>query len=1108
MKKRLFAFLVGINDYPQSGVSPLKGCVNDATSLADFLQANYTDLEPDILLRTNAEATRAQFIQDFRAQLGQANDGDVVFFHFSGHGSREISPPELWSINPDKRNETLVLYDSRDSEGADLADVELAVLLWEISQGKPNLDVVVSLDCCHAGSGSKSADDFKFINARQAEKEGNSRTLAGYLSLAGESESYFVKNYRENQDNIKIPFARHILLAACDKHQKAWEGLDNQGLYTGALLQALQSETKISYAKLYQEVRILIHRSADFQDAQLENHGGFNAYSTFLEGDNTVNAPSQKIYFQDNQWQIDLGAVHGLNPLIQPEEEILLKVFPPKSDLNAPSQNLGTAKVIQVKPQKSFLNLDITNPDPTQIYQGVFISLPFRPLQLFLKGDEAGKAGLNRLFQSAEFTFLAEVTDAQDADYEIEAKGDIYYIYQNNTQELIQGIQNRELGIGKYAQSMGVELGRVLDHLTRWHNFSHLQNPKPKLNPVDIDFNFYEIDKNGQEHLHQQEEIVLDSFLENEQWQPTKYRIEISNNTPQSLYFHMFFVNNRYGVIWGNTKEIAAGRVFPLMYKDDPTGIIGFHPKEDKGSEIDLKIKIIVSTEPLDTHLFELKSLQLGKVLKDRFLEAEGVSSETFVKVSEDWFSLEKRIKIVKRVAKVSANDTLMANGKIKILGHQNLKANLALQTLHTNTRDIGGAAILGQVQDEGLECINFALDSRSTGQESILELADIEGDVSESDPLKIQLDIPLKEDEQILPLTFDGDLILPVGWANKDSTGKTQIQIAQLPSQNDERSRSIGKSLKLLFYKVVVGKQGKENAKLTHIYLNDKGKVVQESKNLKEKIQKLSNEKSKVKILLFIHGIIGNNQSNFKSFSQILPELDYDLILAFDYENLNTPLEDTATNLKTHLREVGLDQHLDKNKLEIICLAHSMGGLIARRFIEKELGNQVISKLIMLGTPNGGSVFGGVPGYLEFATNALIISLNFLNPYIGSAMGLLWVLNKNKDLGITDTLLKTLSQMEDRSEFIEKLNNYNDPQIPYYLLAGDVSLSNTKGVFLKIQQKLNNLILKKPHDGVVGHKSMTQIGSKSDATIQVIDAHHMNYFAASDSLNQLKQIL
>ncbi|MDX2304684.1 MAG: caspase family protein [Microscillaceae bacterium] len=1107
MPKKLYALLVGINEYPQ--LSPLKGCVRDIEELEAMLLQKYAHLKPAIKCLKNAEATRDQVIQNFREHLGKAQNGDTVFFHFSGHGSRENSPPEFWAIHPDKKNETLVCYDSRYPERLDLADFELAVLLWEISQNKPNVDIVISLDCCHSGSGTRDTDDFRFARTRQAEREGNSRSLQDCIKIPGTTESYYEKNYRENQGKIQIPITKHILLAACDKTQKAWETLHNQGIYTAALLEVLRKSTaELSYTSLFREIRILVHRLADFQDPQLENYAGFDAFGSFLEGKTLDNSPIQHIYFKEGNWQIDLGAIHGLNPLIRPEETVQLKVFPSQADITDSEQCLGLAKVLAVKPQKSLLELEMNAPNPAEIYQGVFTYLPMNPIRVYLTGEEIGKTALQDLIQNADFYFVEQVNEIQDADFEIKAQEDVYYITQRPSGKLIQGIQNRSLIGQKYPLDMGLELIRLLEHLAQWQNFSKLHNPRPKLNPQDIAFDFYEIDKNDIEYLHSQEDVHLVSYLENEKWQPIDYRVEVRNNTHQSLYFQMFFINNRYGIYWANTKQIASGQRFPLMYHDKAKDIIGFHPTLDRETEIDLKIKLIVSTEAIDAHLFELKSLEIGKILNDKFLEAEGITKEAFVSVQEDWFTKEVRIKVVKNLAQISDRFSSLAEGKISIAGHNSLKAQLSLKSFQPQTRNAGEMSILSEIPGEEITCLNFAPQSRSANSESILELSEIEGDISPDNPLYIHLNTQITEDEQVIPLALEDGLITPVGWAEQIEPGKVQVILEHLPSVPDDRRRSIRRSLQLLFFKIALGKQGKENARLSHLYLNDQGKVVQDDKNLKEKIQKLLAEKEHIRILLMIHGIIGSNPNNFLKLGSIQKSLNYDLILGFDYENLNTPLEDTAKNLKTLLREAGLDQSTNKSQVEIDLLVHSMGGLVARKYIEEGSGDQLISRLIMMGTPNGGSVFGGIPAYIEFATKALILALNYLNPYIGSTVGLLWLLQKNKDLAITQTVFKTLSQMESRSAFIEGLNNNGDPKIPYIVVAGDASINDSKGVLTQLKRRLGNIALDEPNDAVVSQKSMESIGSKTDQEIIQIACHHLAYFTDSDSLELLKRLL
>src|SRR5207253_1764991 len=101
------------------------------------------------------QATRQAVIDGFRAHLGRARAGDVVLFYYSGHGSQEGAPPEFWRFEPDRLDETLVCWDSRMPGRFDLADKELAQLIAEVAEPGPH--VLVVLDCCHSGSGTRAA---------------------------------------------------------------------------------------------------------------------------------------------------------------------------------------------------------------------------------------------------------------------------------------------------------------------------------------------------------------------------------------------------------------------------------------------------------------------------------------------------------------------------------------------------------------------------------------------------------------------------------------------------------------------------------------------------------------------------------------------------------------------------------------------------------------------------------------------------------------------------------------------------------------------------------------------------------------------------------------
>jgi len=78
---------VGINAY--SGGNALNGCVTDVRSMALLLEHRYGFDPKDIKVLTDAQATRQGILSAFETHLiAQARPGDVVVFHFSGHGSR------------------------------------------------------------------------------------------------------------------------------------------------------------------------------------------------------------------------------------------------------------------------------------------------------------------------------------------------------------------------------------------------------------------------------------------------------------------------------------------------------------------------------------------------------------------------------------------------------------------------------------------------------------------------------------------------------------------------------------------------------------------------------------------------------------------------------------------------------------------------------------------------------------------------------------------------------------------------------------------------------------------------------------------------------------
>ena len=93
--------------------------------------------------------------------LGKPKKDDVVWFHFSGHGTEVYCAEEFLKIEPNGKDQSLVCYHKSDEDGQPfLADKELAILIDELSKGDVEPPhIVVSTDCCH--SGSITRDEYK-----------------------------------------------------------------------------------------------------------------------------------------------------------------------------------------------------------------------------------------------------------------------------------------------------------------------------------------------------------------------------------------------------------------------------------------------------------------------------------------------------------------------------------------------------------------------------------------------------------------------------------------------------------------------------------------------------------------------------------------------------------------------------------------------------------------------------------------------------------------------------------------------------------------------------------------------------------------------------------
>lgn len=1087
---QLYALLAGVDRYhPNSTVPALSGCENDIRHWQDFLESRFPAGQGNIIRLLNEQATYANVVGQFGpAFLQQAGKGDTVLFAYSGHGSREGAAPQFDAYYPEGLQETLVLYDSRAPGGLDLADKELAVLIERIARQGAHVSVV--LDCCHAGSGTRALEDFTLGAARHTADRASRRAFDSYLGGA----------FAQIGGGFYLPSSRHLLMAACDRSEKAWETTTRQGLFSATLMRLLdETGGRLSYADLYQRCRLEMAKTTDKQHPQFEPSGFFNGYDGFLGLQGASSGAPLRIFFDKGAWQASMGAVHGLP---------VGSARPAQFELLKDGQVLGQVKSRMVGAEQSSLETPDFPVAPGD-YEGRLLSMVAPKLIFELRANAAQAESIKTAlsaFGAVHFDLQAEAPQAA-CRMEVDSE-------QIQLVRPADGLLLRNL-VGDDWDAMLQDAFAHLEHIAQWERSLALDNQNTAIQRDELELTLVELNAQGEAVRRiSAPETVIDIPRFKGVEQPVPFLIEVTNKSgAKPRHCALFYASGDYGLFpVGFNERVLPGTTVLAMDRNAAGKPFEFVLNGKQESWV--FFKLFVSNSPLSGEGLAQARMVLG-ARKEYWRSRSGSRGLGSTKDIggfgfdladgqediNDWYCLTLRVKCVAREASVGSEAVALAGGAIRILPHASLRADLALTTVSAGGRSLEAMSILGELaQSQGLPLLGFGQASRGDAElPNMLELTDIEGEDSlQSQPLEIELDVQLQDtpamEELLLPLTFDGQHILPIGQPLRLTDGKARVSISHLPAIQDTRRRSLGKALKLCFLKLVLKKE-----KVCELRWVDYSgsKALRRSEDLSSKVQAAGS------ILLLLHGIIGDTEAMAAAMRPLVEEGDFDLVLTFDYENLNTPIEETAVQLERLLRETGIIPGSDKR---LSLLAHSMGGLVARYFIEKLGGRQVVQYLIMAGTPNGGSAIAKLTTYRDYAIPLLSLLVNL--PWgIPAAATLMGLLQQSKSLTVT------LAQMDgENSPFLKLLNTGEDPGLPYLVLAGDLnSYLGQKPEDRKLLDKAYELGGKAfygdtPNDIAVSVDSIKAVpaGRMPAPVLTEVPCHHLNYFEHEESLMRL----
>ncbi len=103
---------------------------------------------------------------------------------------------------------------------------------------------------------------------------------------------------------------------------------------------------------------------------------------------------------------------------------------------------------------------------------------------------------------------------------------------------------------------------------------------------------------------------------------------------------------------------------------------------------------------------------------------------------------------------------------------------------------------------------------------------------------------------------------------------------------------------------------------------------------------------------ILLVHGIM-DNRSVFTVFRRTLRRRGFGVVHAVNYSLFTGDVRDAAHELRTHVER--LREQTGADKVHIV--GHSLGGMIARYYVQRMGGSDVVDTLVTLGSPHAGTL-------------------------------------------------------------------------------------------------------------------------------------------------------
>lgn len=843
------------------------------------------------------------------------------------------------------------------------------------------------------------------------------------------------------------------------------------GYFTQALLRALPAAWDGPYARL---MTLLKHYLAlDGWTPSVEGSRHAHAWQRLFSQENVADIPTVPVIYHEQQWHLAAGALQGIGG------EDLDSSFPLWGDSLADPRP-GHLQLQRLGLERSPVRVVGTDLDQGRRYLS---ALPSQGLPVFVE-PEALQATAEAW---RSYPTLIPVSLADGARYAIRQTEKGTGLFRHSSEQLIMGIE------APIEQALPALL-HTLASLARWERTLNLHHPNSTLPAGAITL---EVWPQGHSKSIAAEQWIVD--IKGEEGE-VAFGLYAENRSQQPLYIALLYADHRFGVTPITPQDLESEPLYPReRHALIPNGKASLSSLDPNRS--DEHLILLASVAPFSSGLLTQPALPAEELYRWLAQPPAPRMMTRNLRASDPigaWVSRRITISLRRQKAMIGDQPGVLAQGSITVQPHPHLRGFASLQGPAPVSRSLAsedpkrvmatipGISTVEPTQDkDGRDLLAMPIDHLE-----IVSEGPIDPKLLRAQPLTLDWQQAYAEGEAILPMAFDGEFWVPVGRSQRSEDGNTRIEINHWPEEK-VKSRSIGQALKLYFFKAVLSQPG---TSLRKVVFRPDGQLEQTEAGLDTAIGQAQ------KVLIILHGIIGNTKDIAGSMRFAQKEGYYDLILTFDYENLSTPVSETARRLKRLIQQHGLEEKT------VDIMAHSMGGLVSRWLIEREGGDAYIRRLIMLGTPNGGSAFS----LLAPVIPALIaVAANLKSPILGGLFYTMQMLHESSRIN------RTLSDMDQESDLLLTLNTSEPPRSEYVLIGADAQAYESKAtgrmarLMDKALQAIGDLAYRdQKHDIAVALESIFTLPQGIRAKTYVDPGHHLNYFSYLATLSRLKEVI